>query len=355
MRIHNLIITALLTLACLAPSAASGGQEAGVAIKTEVIDLYRGTPVKYAIDILRQRYYLPITYEDPVYACPCDLADMTYTRKTPGPKIIVPKSQRLHFEYAEIGGKPQEDITTLVRRLLSEHAAQGGTIFEVRERRTPKGTEWNVIPVRAHSSSGELVDQADILGASVSIPEAQRTASEFIAEMLQQVQTETRYQVHWATLAGHLDTWTRNFGADNVSAREALVDLFGRVPTPIIWEMSYDPESDRFSLTFIWTPQAPNPLTPLPRTPPSNTPLQTGHIPIPAVMRMASIPRGIRHIQSILAQAGYYSGELTGEWDEKTIEALRKFQAANNIPVTGKLDPETIRKLGLDVVTSKPQ
>ena len=146
-----------------------------------------------------------------------------------------------------------------------------------------------------------------------------------------------------------------NFGADNVSARDALVDLFGRVSTPIIWEMSYDPESDRFFPTFSWAPQAPNPLTPLPRTPPSKTPLQTGHIPIPAAMRMASMPRGIRHIQSILAQAGYYSGELTAKWDDKTIDSLKKFQAANNLPVTGTLDPETIRKLGLDVVTPKPQ
>ena len=56
-----------------------------------------------------------------------------------------------------------------------------------------------------------------------------------------------------------------------------------------------------------------------------------------------------------LAQAGYYSGELTAKWDDKTIDSLKKFQAANNLPVTGTLDPETIRKLGLDVVTPKPQ
>jgi Putative peptidoglycan binding domain len=355
MRIHNVIITALLTLACLAPSAASGGQEAGVAIKTEVIDLYRGAPIRDAIDVLRQRYYLPITYEGPVYACQCDLADMTYTRKTPGPKIIVPKRQPLHFEYTEISGKPQEDMTLLIHRLLAEYAAQGGPVFDVRERTMPKGTEWNVVALKAHGSSAGFVDQPDILGAPVFIPKARRSGWEFLDEMLRQVQTETGYRVVFGTVETKL-VGEDTFGADNVSARDVLAKLLG---TEMVWDLNYDPEGEgKYVLNLVQTPRPPQPPNPytIPKAPPAELPpTGSAHIPIPAVMRMAAMPRGIRHTQSVLAQAGYYSGELTAKWDDKTIDSLKKFQAANNLPVTGTLDPETIRKLGLDVVTPKPQ
>lgn len=40
-------------------------------------------------------------------------------------------------------------------------------------------------------------------------------------------------------------------------------------------------------------------------------------------------------------------GGPNGQWDEKTVDALKKFQAANNLPVMGRLNAETIQKLGI--------
>lgn len=55
----------------------------------------------------------------------------------------------------------------------------------------------------------------------------------------------------------------------------------------------------------------------------------------------------IREIQTALAGKGHYSGEPTGKWDSKTVEAMKKFQAANDLPVTGKIDAKSLQKLGL--------
>lgn len=55
----------------------------------------------------------------------------------------------------------------------------------------------------------------------------------------------------------------------------------------------------------------------------------------------------ITQIQSALARGGYYQGDPTGKWDQDTVAAVQKFQSANNMDATGKLDATTLQKLGL--------
>jgi len=55
----------------------------------------------------------------------------------------------------------------------------------------------------------------------------------------------------------------------------------------------------------------------------------------------------ISEIQSALARGGYYQGDPNGKMDASTVAALQKFQSANGIDSTGKLDAPTLQKLGL--------
>lgn len=57
-------------------------------------------------------------------------------------------------------------------------------------------------------------------------------------------------------------------------------------------------------------------------------------------------PDRIREIQSALAREGVYQGEPTGKWDAKSIEAMKKFQTAQGLNPTGKLDALSLQKLG---------
>ena len=52
-------------------------------------------------------------------------------------------------------------------------------------------------------------------------------------------------------------------------------------------------------------------------------------------------------IQSALERGGYYRGDATGKWDASTQESLRRFQQANGLPPTGKLDALSLQKMGL--------
>jgi carboxyl-terminal processing protease len=46
-----------------------------------------------------------------------------------------------------------------------------------------------------------------------------------------------------------------------------------------------------------------------------------------------------------LKQLGYNPGPLDGLWRPKTQHAIRKFQQANRLPVTDKLDDKTLLQL----------
>ena len=60
----------------------------------------------------------------------------------------------------------------------------------------------------------------------------------------------------------------------------------------------------------------------------------------------------IQQAQKILKDRGFYTGEQTGKLDPDTRAGLRKFQAAENIKVTGTLNKVTLEKMGV-VLTEK--
>lgn len=53
----------------------------------------------------------------------------------------------------------------------------------------------------------------------------------------------------------------------------------------------------------------------------------------------------VRSAQTILKNAGYYSGEATGELTADTKAALRRYQLRNQLEPTGELTPETVAAL----------
>jgi peptidoglycan hydrolase-like protein with peptidoglycan-binding domain len=55
----------------------------------------------------------------------------------------------------------------------------------------------------------------------------------------------------------------------------------------------------------------------------------------------------IKQAQGILKQRSFYAGEETGKLDDDTRAALRKFQEAENIKVTGTLNKLTLEKMGV--------
>jgi peptidoglycan hydrolase-like protein with peptidoglycan-binding domain len=53
----------------------------------------------------------------------------------------------------------------------------------------------------------------------------------------------------------------------------------------------------------------------------------------------------VKEAQAGLAKAGYFKGEPNGVYGKSTRKAIRAYQKANNMPVTGHLDNELLTKL----------
>jgi peptidoglycan hydrolase-like protein with peptidoglycan-binding domain len=71
-------------------------------------------------------------------------------------------------------------------------------------------------------------------------------------------------------------------------------------------------------------------------------------------VRRASAPRQLaptkeryQQIQQALASKGYYSGEPNGVWGQDSMEALKRFQAEQNLTPDGKLTSLSLIALGL--------
>jgi hypothetical protein len=63
-------------------------------------------------------------------------------------------------------------------------------------------------------------------------------------------------------------------------------------------------------------------------------------------------PERITEIQDELAKRGAFTGSSSGKLDDPTADALRRFQAANHLTPTGKIDALTLQELGLGSETA---
>jgi peptidoglycan hydrolase-like protein with peptidoglycan-binding domain len=53
----------------------------------------------------------------------------------------------------------------------------------------------------------------------------------------------------------------------------------------------------------------------------------------------------IEEAQEGLAKAGFYKGKATGKYDKSTRKAVREYQKANKLPVTGHLSNDLLTRL----------
>jgi Putative peptidoglycan binding domain len=58
-------------------------------------------------------------------------------------------------------------------------------------------------------------------------------------------------------------------------------------------------------------------------------------------------PARVKAIQRALTNRGFYKEELSGTYDESTIDAMRRFQVNEKIPVTGYPTAHALKRLGL--------
>jgi len=64
-------------------------------------------------------------------------------------------------------------------------------------------------------------------------------------------------------------------------------------------------------------------------------------------MQQTPTPERYQEIQGALASRGYYRGTVDGRWDADSVDALRRFQADQNIPSDGRINSLSLIAMGL--------
>ena len=80
-------------------------------------------------------------------------------------------------------------------------------------------------------------------------------------------------------------------------------------------------------------------------TEPTREALHNVYTPGPAILAAGDQGLPCAALQARLAQLRWWSGDVTGVYDARTIEAVRGFQAKRRIPVTGEVDRRTLDRL----------
>lgn len=71
------------------------------------------------------------------------------------------------------------------------------------------------------------------------------------------------------------------------------------------------------------------------------------HTPPPPSYQLHPDPDRYIEIQRALADRGYFKGEANGEWNDDSVDALKRFQAGASLPDDGKISALTLTGLGL--------
>jgi peptidoglycan hydrolase-like protein with peptidoglycan-binding domain len=74
---------------------------------------------------------------------------------------------------------------------------------------------------------------------------------------------------------------------------------------------------------------------------------------IAVVILLASVEllpadQSVENVQQALKDQGFYYGEITGQKDADTTAAIRRYQIRNGLQITGDLNEETLKALGVD-------
>ncbi len=241
MRKHTLLIVAAVIAGWVTQTTA---QSLTVTTKS-------GRPVAEALDVLQQVYGLPINYEDPPYAYPDDLRDVTeqYRRDPTAPnRIIVPRGHPLSFTYVP---PPVRDPIGALRTAIANVIAQDEKAVGFTQFAVVDTSGLSVVPLRVRDARGDIVPVQPVLSTPVTIGASGRTVSEVVSEICDQVSVNSGRRVE-ASMRGSLFAQrTSEVIATNEPASVVLSRVFAELQVPLVWRNLYDPGLQEYTLNLL--------------------------------------------------------------------------------------------------------
>lgn len=256
----------------------------------KAIDIYVDDPrpVLKAVLSLSSQYSTIVTYEDPQYLFPGDLADVTLQvrrdleKYPPGqaPKIMVPRTQALAVRYDGMiaTGEPSNWRQALDAIVDAHDANASGGRFEVRQTESV----FHVVPTRTRNAQGQWVAFSPMLDTRIAISAQDVDGVQMLQLICDALVKETGKHVKLGTIPlNPLLRYRGSIKAENEPARDVLLRTVQGASKTLTWQFLYGVTTDSFAinLTGVYVPRPleapPAQQPPRPSTPPGESPYIT--------------------------------------------------------------------------------
>jgi hypothetical protein len=260
---HNTCIVsdrkAGVLLGALSVAAAVTQLSAGETVKHLSVDDPR--PVAEAVLTLESLYGWAITYEDPRYAHPGEVSDITEKvrrdlRDFPmgkAPRVVIPRGGPLTVDYPvnADSGTP-ENPSAVIQRVLDIHAAGAGSSFRLLH----SGRYFHVVPAQLKNRNGNVEEQHSILDAVISVPSQQGARREMLEEVCHAIEVATQSHVVVGTIPERLFGQAISaLAVFNQSARDVLTETLAGTGVVLSWRLLYDPGLEEYVLNIHPVPE----------------------------------------------------------------------------------------------------
>lgn len=235
----NLILSGIL---CSFPGGAQA-QQAGRPVTISVDD---SRPLAQAVLELEIKSGWPITYEDPPYAHPSDVVDVTVRRDLG--QALVPRGGRFEF-HTFLAPRSQKlaDATPVIQSLLDTFNRSGypGSFMSKKS-----GQIFHVVPVQIQNKDGRLIDLIPILDVPITLPEQERSGIKALQDITQAISKLTGTQIIVGTIPLNLFLPRTRLAAANEPARDVIVRLVQSTNRKLSWQLLYDPGARLYALNL---------------------------------------------------------------------------------------------------------
>ena len=219
-------------------------------------------PLADAADLLQKEYLKPVTYEDPVWIWPGDLATRDNAQNARW--TLFPKNRSFAVPAEANAAQTPALNPALIAAVVQAYEGQNDApTFLV----TASGLGVHIVPAQVHDAGGQLVAAANALDVQVAIPIAQRTVTQHFQAICDGVSASTGTPLRF-NAAGVGPFWldrlfvsgqaaqqlSFSWGASGVTARAALVELMTRSATALSWRLFCQPSTtaqDRFCVLNV--------------------------------------------------------------------------------------------------------
>ena len=230
----------LATALCLAGPPAVGPED----VQTQTVSVNSERPLADAVRSLEERYGWIITYEDPPYADPGEMKDVTELVRRDGaswPRVLVPRGGPFAFAYAAptVGAAGPDEAATL-RGLLEAYASTG---YPGGFRLVQTGTVFHIIPAMSKNLLGVTEARQSILDVKISLADEDRTVYGMLEAVTDAVSRATGVTLSLGTVPlNALGRLHVRAGASEESARIVLLRTLAATNQTFSWRLLRGPQ-----------------------------------------------------------------------------------------------------------------